>query len=74
MVGGDEPGPLGDGHQGAQVVEQVHKEEDEDNLQQALVEGAANIEFEGRVGQRVKPPGGGRPVRQPQRPGYTGDG
>ena len=74
VVGRDEPGALGDGDQGAEVVEEVHEEEDEDDLQQALVERAADIELEGGGGERVEAAGGGRPVRQAQCPGEGGGG
>src|SRR5208283_1435902 len=57
-----------------QVVEQVHKEEDKDDLQQPLAESAGNIEFKGGVGERVEASGGGRPVGQAQGPGGAGDG
>ncbi len=47
MVGGDEAGALGDGDEGADVVEEIDEEEDEDDLEGADVEGAADVEVEG---------------------------
>ncbi len=47
MVGGDEAGALGDGDQGADVVEEVDEEEDEDDLEGTNVEGAEDVEVEG---------------------------
>ena len=47
MVGGDEAGALGDGDQGADVVEEIDEEEDEDDLEGVDVEGAADVEVEG---------------------------
>ena len=47
MVGGDEAGALGDGDEGADVVEEIDEEEDEDDLEYADVECAADVEVEG---------------------------
>ena len=54
VLGLDEPGALGNGYQRAEVVEEVHEEEDEDDLQQALVERAANVELEGVAARLTK--------------------
>jgi hypothetical protein len=48
VVGGDEAGAVGDGDEGADVVEEVDEEEDEDDLEGVEVEGAADVEVEGR--------------------------
>ena len=40
-------GALSDGDEGADVVEEIDEEEDEDDLEGANVESAANIEVEG---------------------------
>ena len=47
MVGGDEAGALGDGDEGADVVEEVDEEEDEDDLEDADAEGAWDVEVKG---------------------------
>ena len=70
VVGRDEPGALGHGHQRAQVVEEVDKEEDEDDLEQALVERAANVELERGLGQRAasrRSPASSAPSAAPRR-------
>jgi hypothetical protein len=74
VIGRNEAGSLGDGHQGAEIVKQVNEKEDEDDLQQAFAESAANIQLESGVGERVKASGGGRPVRLPERPSQRGGG
>ena len=73
MVGSNEPGAFGDGDQGAQVVEQVDEEEDEDDFEQALAEGPRDIEMEGGLSERADAAWRGGPVRQVQRPGEGGD-
>ena len=47
MIGRDEVGALGDRDERADVVEEVDKEEDEDDLEGADVERAENVEVEG---------------------------
>ena len=47
VVFGDEAGALRDGDQGADVVEEVDEQEDEDDLQRVQAEGAADVEVEG---------------------------
>ena len=74
MVRGEQPGAFGYGHQRSEIVEQVHKKENKDDLQKTRVERPANIKFEGGEGQRVKAAGSGSPVGQPERPCDTGDG
>ena len=49
VVGGDETGAFGYGDEGADVVEEVDEEEDEDDLEGVEVEGAADVEVEGGV-------------------------
>src|ERR1700677_2200023 len=68
VVGRDETGALGNGDQGAKVIEQVDEKEDEDDFEQALVDGAANVELEGGGGESVEAAGGGCPVDQILRP------
>ena len=67
--GRDEAGALGDGDQRADVVEEVDEEEDEDDLESAHVERAADVEVEGggadggrrsRVHAAASAPGGRR--------------
>ena len=50
MVGGDEVGALGDRDEGADVVEEVDEEEDEDDLEGSDVEGSTDVELEGGGG------------------------
>ena len=47
VVFGDEAGAFGDGDEGADVVEEVDEEEDEDDLEGVHTEGAADVEMEG---------------------------
>ena len=47
VVGGDESGALSDRDEGADVVKEIDEEEDEDDLEGANVESAANIELKG---------------------------
>ena len=48
MVGRDEAGALGDGHEGADVIEEIDEEKDEDDLESADVERAEDVEVECR--------------------------
>ncbi len=57
--GGHEVGAFGDGDEGADVVEEVDEEEDEDDLEGAVVEGAADVEMEGGVADGGEGVGGG---------------
>ena len=68
VVGGDEAGALGDGDEGAEVVEEIDEEEDEDDFEQTLAESAADVEFEGGVGEGVKASGGRGPAEEVLRP------
>ena len=43
MVGRDEPGALRDGDEGADVVEEIDEEEDEDDFESADVEGGGDV-------------------------------
>ena len=60
VVVGDEPGALGDADQGADVVEEVDKEEDEDDFERVHAERAADVEMEGGVADGHGVEGGGR--------------
>jgi len=46
VVWRDEAGALGDGYEGADVVEEIDEEEDEDDFEGADVEGAEDVEME----------------------------
>ena len=46
MVFGDQAGALGDGDEGADVVEEINEEEDEDDFEEADVQGGTDIEME----------------------------
>src|ERR1035438_8033741 len=74
MVGGDEPGPLGDCDESSEVVKEIDKEEDKDDFKQALVEGAADVELEGGGGERLKAPDSGGPMHETECPGDASDG
>ena len=60
--GGDEAGALGDGDEGADVVEEIDEEEDEDDLEDADVERAGDVEVEGGGFDRRQIVGSGLPV------------
>ncbi len=62
MVGGDETGALGDGDEGADVVEEIDEEEDEDDLEDADMERARDVEVEGGGFDRRQIVGCGLPV------------
>lgn len=47
MVGRHKFGALGDGDEGADIVEEVDEEEDEDDFERAVVDGSADVEMEG---------------------------
>ena len=70
----DEAGALGDRDQGAQVVEQIDKEEDEDDFEQSLGESAANVELKcGVLASSRKPPVDGVQCTSPSDPGDRGN-
>lgn len=62
MVGGDEAGALGDGDEGANVVEEIDEEKDEDDFEGSNVESAADVEVEGRSGDGGETVAHGLPV------------
>ena len=64
VVGSDEPGAFGDGDQSAQVVEEIDEEEDEDDFEQALADGAADVELQRGLGEGADAADGGRPVHE----------
>src|SRR3984957_4837616 len=51
VVGRDEAGALGDGHQRAEVVKEVDEKEDEDDFEQAFVDGPFDVELECCLGE-----------------------
>ncbi len=51
VVWGDQAGALGDGHESANVVEEIDEEEDKDDLEGADVEGAGDVEVEGGLAE-----------------------
>ena len=55
-------GLLADGDQRADVVEEVDEEEDEDDLEEADVQGGGDVEFEGGGGEVAQAVGLRRPL------------
>ena len=69
VIGGNEPGTLGDGDERPQIVEEIDEEEDEDDFEQALIERAANIEFEECAGKALKAAARWCPMHKAHGPG-----
>jgi hypothetical protein len=68
VVGGDEAGALGNGDKCAEVVEEIHEEENEDDLEEAFTDGAADVELKGGRCQGMNAVTCGGPMNQTHHP------